>query len=318
MKTLDVTIASTYPLLGTLTLPATGAGKHPAVLFLHGSGPIDRNSDAKGMPLGVFKLLAEQFGKNGFASLRYDKRGIGASGGDYHATGMYDLVDDAVEAVRFLKTQPDIDPDRIFLVGHSEGAILAPQVFEREPVAGLVLLAGIAESLRTTVDRQNEVAFKELGEMTGLKGLLIRLLRVVPLARKSNQKMFAKILASTADTIRLKGAKVNAKWFREHYQYDVRDTLAKVTCPTIAITGSKDIQVLPEQAQQIAEATAGPSEWHIIEDLTHILRKEPGRATLLSLKTSYKRLSQLPIDAELTELVLTWLRKQAAADQPTA
>lgn len=310
MPAQDVTIQSAFPLGGTFTLPHDGDQKFPAVLFLHGSGPIDRNSDAKGMPINAFKQFAEHFARLGFATLRYDKRGVGQSGGSFVETGMYDLVDDAVAAVKFLKNQPQIDPERIYVLGHSEGAILAPQVFEREHFKGMILLSGVAESLKLTVDRQNEMLFDELGKMTGFKGFLIRLLGVANKARKDSVKSFGKMMSSTTDTIRLKGIKVNAKWFREHYNYDVSTTLPNVTCPTLVITGAKDIQVPPDHAEKIASLVTGPAEWHVIPDLVHILRKVDNVPTMLGLKSDYGKAVKLPIDQELVGLVTNWLQAQ--------
>lgn len=312
MPAQDVTIQSKFPLQGTITLPHSGDEKFPAVLFIHGSGPIDRNSDAKGLPINAFKQFAEHCARIGFASLRYDKRGVGGSGGSFVEAGMYDLVDDAVAAVQFLKQQPQIDPERIYILGHSEGAILAPQVFEREPVKGLILLSGIAESLKATVDRQNEMVFEELGKMTGFKGFLIRLLGVANKARKDSVKSFNKMMNSTTDTIRLKGIKVNAKWFREHYNYDVSASLPNVTCPTLVITGAKDIQVPPDHAEKIASLVTGPAEWHVVPDLVHILRKTNSEPTMLGLKKDYGQAVKLPIDQELVSLVSHWLQTQEA------
>ncbi|WP_157729644.1 alpha/beta hydrolase [Tumebacillus algifaecis] len=310
----EVTIPSTFPLQGTLNIPHHSSDLLPAILFLHGSGPIDRNSDAPGLPINLFKQLAEHAARIGFASLRYDKRGIGASGGDYHAAGMYDLVDDAVAAVRFLKNQPGIDPERIYVLGHSEGAILAPQLFEREAVKGLLLLSGIAESLKVTVARQNDMAFTELAKMSGWKGFLIRLFKVADKGRKDSDKTVAKLTNSTTDTIRIKGVKVNAKWFREHYAYDICNTLPHVSCPTLVVTGSKDIQVLPEHAETIASLVSGPSEWHLIPDLHHLLRKDAGEPSMLGLKATYKKAVQLPIDKELLDLINDWLQRQERAE----
>ncbi|TCP52345.1 hypothetical protein EV586_11121 [Tumebacillus sp. BK434] len=312
MQAQDVTVPSAFPLQGTLTLPHSGGEKFPAVLFLHGSGPIDRNSDAKGLPINAFKQFAEQFARIGFASLRYDKRGVGKSGGSFVETGMYDLIDDAVAAVKFLKQQPQIDPERIYLLGHSEGAILAPQVLEREPVTGLILLSGVAESLKATVDRQNEMVITELDKLTGFKGFLIRLLGVANKVRKDSVKTYHKLTSSTTDTIRIKGIKVNAKWFREHYAYDVSTSLANVTCPTLVITGSKDIQVLPAHAEAIAALVQGPAEWHVIQGLTHMLRKTDVEPTMLGLKKDYAQAVRQPIDQELVSLVNNWLQAQHA------
>ena len=128
-----VTIGSDVKLKGTLTLPeqANNASSVPVVLMLHGSGPVDRDENYKWMKMNVFKELTEYIVPHGFATLRYDKRGVGESEGDYFKAGFWDLVKDAEASVRFLKTNAQIDADRIFLLGHSEGCTIAAALNRR-------------------------------------------------------------------------------------------------------------------------------------------------------------------------------------------
>ncbi len=125
----DVTVPSAAPdvtLAGTLTLPTT-PGPHPAVVFISGSGPQDRDEAILGFR--PFALLADALAAAGYASLRLDDRGVGGSGGTFDATTVPEATADIVNAVRFLAADPDvsplIDPARIGLLGHSEGALIA-------------------------------------------------------------------------------------------------------------------------------------------------------------------------------------------------
>ena len=106
-------------LAGTLCRPAESTG---VVIFVHGSGPMDRDENAGKQKLNVFNRLAEEVGASGWASLRYDKRGVGASGGAYLTHGYDDLLGDIVACIGFLRDQGF---ERVVLCGHSEGTILA-------------------------------------------------------------------------------------------------------------------------------------------------------------------------------------------------
>jgi uncharacterized protein len=86
-KEFEVTIPGQFPLAATLTIPEGSSGKYPLVVMVHGSGPTDRDSNAKGMPMNIFKELSEVVASEEFASIRYDKRGVGASKGDFYETG---------------------------------------------------------------------------------------------------------------------------------------------------------------------------------------------------------------------------------------
>src|SRR5690606_14134928 len=115
-----------------------------------------------------------------------DKRGTHKSAGNVHETGVSDLIDDAASCVRFLKEQSFVNKEKIFLLGHSEGALLAPAVHEKNPVAGLILLAGAARPNVELLPLQNEMAYAELNQLPGLKGWFIRKLRVTEKLRKKN------------------------------------------------------------------------------------------------------------------------------------
>jgi pimeloyl-ACP methyl ester carboxylesterase len=114
-------------LMGTLTLPAdAGTEPGPAALLLVGSGPVDRNENWKRLRVEATRQLAHALARARIVSLRYDKRGVGASeGGDWRTAGFFDGVDDAAAALAFLAGRPEVDPSRIAAIGHSEGAIVA-------------------------------------------------------------------------------------------------------------------------------------------------------------------------------------------------
>jgi len=105
-------------LAGTLSSPLS-AGRHPAILFLQGSGPEARFAN---------RWLAEKFTEAGFVSLIYDKRGVGQSTADWQKAGFGELADDAVAGIRFLQGQPKVNPTSVGIYGHSQGGTIAPLV----------------------------------------------------------------------------------------------------------------------------------------------------------------------------------------------
>ncbi|MED3576052.1 alpha/beta hydrolase family protein [Cytobacillus praedii] len=307
-KTDEVVIQATYPLSGTLTIPIDSNPAFPAILIISGSGKGDRNGNLKKMKINIYKDLADFLTLKGFVTLRYDKRGTSKSGGNFLETGLTDLIDDAVECIKYLRSHPKVDNNKIIILGHSEGALIAPAVFKKISVSGLILLAGAAEPSKELLPRQNELAYAELNRKTGIKGWLIRTFKITEKARKQNSKIINKIIHSDKEVMRLKGVKLNAKWLREIYAYNVCEYLAEVTCPVLAITGEKDIQVPPEHAKLMAEMVKGEAEWHTIPDMNHIFRKYEGQHTMLGLLKEYKTQINQPIDKELLDRLSTWLQ----------
>jgi len=142
-ETLDVTFASQaagVELAGTLSLPR-GSGPFPCAVLVSGSGPQDRDEALAGHR--PFLVIADHLTRHGIAVLRYDDRGVGRSTGTFDGATTEDFAQDAMAAVAFLKARADVDAESIGIVGHSEGALVAPICAARsEVVAFIVLLAG--------------------------------------------------------------------------------------------------------------------------------------------------------------------------------
>ena len=292
--------SGTIQIEGTILSPNSDA-KFPAVLLIPGSGQVDRDENHKKIRINAFREIAEFLVKYNIATLRYDKRGVGASGGNYWETGFHDNASDGLAAIDYLKTHGNIQPNRIFLLGHSEGALIATKLAgEIIDVAGIILLAGAAES------GEEILKWQALQVAKGSKGInkwLIKLLRIN--VAKAQQKQLDKIKKSTKDYYRVQLiAKLNAKWFREFLAYKPARDLPKIKIPVLAITGSKDIQVDPEDLKQMAEIVQAPFESHIVSDMNHILRREDGEASI----AHYKKLAKQPIDGRILQLILTWLQ----------
>ena len=263
---------------------------------------MDRNENHKKMQMNAFNELARHLAERGLASLRYDKRGVGASKGEFLKAGIFDNVSDAASALGCLRDRAEVDADRTFVVGHSEGALIASRVAGDGIVtAGVVLMAGTARSGEEVLTWQ---AAEVVRHMTGFQGWLIRTLPIDPL--KMQRKLLAKVASSTSDTMRVQlVVKLNAKWMREFIAYDPAADLAKAGCPVLAITGENDIQVNPADVAAMEEIVDGPFEGHVVPGVSHLLREgEPGTA-------DYKRQLETPLDERVTSLIVQWLERRA-------
>lgn len=288
-------------LSGTLVLP-DGAGPFPAVLMVVGSGRTDRDENAGKLKIDSFRQIASFLAEQGLASLRYDKRGVGASGGDFWSAGFGDNVADAAAGVACLREQADIDASRIFVLGHSEGAVIATRLAASDDkLAGAVLLSGFARSGEACLVWQ---AQRVAEGMTGFNRWLIDVLHIDVL--KSQAKALRKIKESNKDTMRVQlVSKLNAKWFREFLTYDPAEDFGRIRVPVLAITGSKDIQTPPEDLETMERLVHGEIETHEVPDLTHMLRTDAGKPSLNTYREQVKR----PVDATLLGLVGDWLRR---------
>jgi pimeloyl-ACP methyl ester carboxylesterase len=300
-------------LSGTLTTPgpdgpSTAGGPYPAVMMLPGSGRTDRDDNVKIMAINLFPQLAAELSTLGFATFRYDKRGVGSSEGDYWTTGFDDRLTDASAAVAWLAGRPEVDPKRVFVLGHSEGAMIAVRLAAggagsgKTTVAGIVLLGGSAKTGEETMLWQGRQIAPTI---TGLNKFVIKLLRIDVV--KSQVKNINRLKATTTDVTRIQGQKLNAKWVREFLAYDPAPDLAKVRVPVLAITGANDIQVDPDDLRLIAKLVPADVESHVVPDVTHLLRADPARAGL----KDYRKQAKRPIDPRVVGYMTAWLTAHA-------
>jgi predicted esterase len=153
---------------GELTIPAIGNGPFPAVLLIHGSGATDKDEYLPPMVTGTgnesrpFWQVAEYLSERGFVVLRYDKRGIGENGtipdlNTYANATVQQFQSDAEAALNVLMQQPEVDRERITIIGHSEGAIIAPRIASerQEDVQNIVLMSAAAQPISDIISYIN-------------------------------------------------------------------------------------------------------------------------------------------------------------------
>ena len=304
-------------LVGTLALPLTPKSElMPAALFVHGSGPVDRDGNAAGMQMDAYKQLAYALAEEGIASFRFDKRGVGSSEGDASFASRDDLIDDVRAALVALRAQPQVDSSKIILVGHSEGAYLAPILAVEDPtVAGLVLLAGAARALDEITLWQVESLLIQQGiEGDALEAALIQQGQYISFVEASTgewsdytaEELQAEIPWLTADAAaQIKVSPLALSWQREHYLADPAEVIAQVQQPVLILSGEKDAQVPSSEAGLIAELLqeAGNEDVTVtvLPDLNHLLRHHPEEPNL-----TYRHLDE-PVDERVTSALQQWL-----------
>lgn len=291
-------------LAGTFTTPDRD-GPFPSALLVAGSGPLDRDGSYKRLPLGVSKDLARILTDAGWATLRYDKRGVGDSTGDYLSTGFHDELDDALAAIAWLRARPDVT--RVVPIGHSVGSLFAAEMSARglAPTGAVLLAHTMATGEETLIWQAGQI-----GETVPrwLQAAL-RLFRTS--IEKQQSKALTKLKATSTDVARIQGQKINAKWMREFIAYDPTPVIRATTSPILAITGTKDVQVNPDDIDAIASIVGARGLALKISDVDHILRAEPAP---ISNPKHYKRQLTKPIDPRVVEAVVTWLGRPAEGE----
>jgi len=241
-------------LAGTLNVP-NGKGPFPAVVLVSGTGHNTRDEDVWSHK--IFLVLADALSRKGIAVLRYDKRGVGGSTGDYDAATTVDFASDAEAAVTWLKAQPEIDPHHVGVLGHSEGGIIAPAVAaEDESVAFVVMIAGPTIRGDKLFVLQSAMTAKTYGAPDDY----------IAKRKLFDQALYDAIISAPSDAVALDRAKaIVAKgvadkvidsneagtlpqddarpWERYFLAYDPAPTLAKLKIPVLALNGSLDVQV---------------------------------------------------------------------------
>jgi hypothetical protein len=223
-----------HTLAATLTVPMGAAERLPVVVTISGSGGQDRDSYLPVVPgYRPFRQYADSLGRRGVATLRFDDRGVGESTGDHGRATSADFADDVRSVVAWLRARADIDPARIFLMGHSEGGMIAPMVAAGDSrLAGIVLLAGTGATGEQILRFQLRNAYSKAAEWT-------------PTQRDSALKT----IDATIATLR----KDNA-WMRFFFDHDPIATARQVKVPVFVVQGATDQQVTADQASLLDRA----------------------------------------------------------------
>ena len=280
-----------HTLAGTLTLPKSASRAKPvgAIVTVTGSGPQDRD-EAIGLPgFRPFRQLADSLARRGIAVLRMDDRGTGASGGTFKGSTSEDFAEDVRAALAYLRTRPEIRPDRLGVLGHSEGAIIAPMVAEKEPnLRAIVLLAGIAQPGRTALHFQIKNSYE----------------RDTKLTPEKRAEMIAAIPA------RIDGMAAADPWMKFFLTHDPSATMRRVKTPVLILTGSRDQQAVPEEVAMMEAAfKAGGNKdvtARVLPDLNHLFVYDTD-----GFPGNYSKLpAPVMVHNDLLVIVTDWLAKR--------
>ncbi len=279
-------------LAGTMTIPNAGRRPFAAVVLVAGSGPETRN-EAVG-PNPVFLQLSNALSNAGYAVLRYDKRGIGESGGSAPTTTRRQLLADVAAAYAFARKQPEIDPKRVYLLGHSEGGELVPTVAARErSVAGIILMAPPALPLW-------QISLEQALES------------VPPKERARTRRRELQALAAIRSG---KRAGPGMAWYRSSMDVDPATDIARVRCPILILEGSADVQVLPKDLPRLVKAASSANRHvtaRLFPDDNHLFMHVPAGEPRTPMAALHQYLT-VPgrIDPRVLETIVTWLSRHA-------
>jgi alpha-beta hydrolase superfamily lysophospholipase len=241
----QVTFANGSVRLGGTVYVPRAPGKHPAVVLVHGSGPEGRWATA---------YIADALARRGVVALAYDKRGVGASSGDWRTSTLEDLAADARIAVHLLAERPDVDPARVGVYGHSQGAEIAPQIARDNPEVRWIAAADgpIGPLYRQDIFRVDTALAKRYsGDALARAEALYAEMVDVARTGAPHDKLRADIAAAGGAPWLDDLAIPNDDnwiwaWYAKVGDYDNTDAWAHVTVPVLVLFGENDA-VVPER-----------------------------------------------------------------------
>ena len=257
-------------LAGTLTYPKLKPNytqQFPAIVLISGSGPQNRDEELLGHK--PFLVLADYFTRKGYAVLRFDDRGTGKSTGDFSLATTEDFASDVESAVKFMQHHFVVNPTKIGLMGHSEGGVIAPMVAANpsNSIAFILLLAGTgikgdsllllqqaliakAEGMNPTLLKENQQLNRDLFQLVNLysdEKALNTAVNTYFEQHTFSMELLAETGQTSSEFQQALRAQLLNPWMRYFLRLDPQIALKKVTCPVLAINGSKDLQVPAEQ-----------------------------------------------------------------------
>lgn len=281
-------------LSGTFTYPSN-KGSFPAVVLISGSGPQNRDEEILGHR--PFLVLSDFLTRMGFGVLRYDDRGVGQSEGDFASANTHDFAKDTLSVVNFLQSRPEVN--KIGLIGHSEGGVIAPIVASQsQAVDFLVLLAGSAVTGEEILKLQRKLLMDASANPVWLyyEQEKVHSKAVELVKEKVSPQKFAKALRPEVEEyvnlVNKNGiAKLEVEpllgqyiagyqkpWFHTFLFLDPQKYLSELTIPVLALNGSKDLQVQADQnlsAIDKALKAAGNTDYELkyLRGLNHLFQE---------------------------------------------
>lgn len=240
--------ANGFSLAGTISRPGSATGRLPAIVLVAGSGPMDRDETAYGIP--IFGQLAGALADRGFLVLRYDKRGVGQSGGRPESATLGDYAEDLRAAVRFMTDRKDVDPRRLAVLGHSEGGAVAMLAAARDgKIKALALVAAIGVTGAELNLAQVSHALSRSSRPDEEKQATLDLQKRIQAAVITGQgwDTIPPALRRQADV----------PWFNSFLTFDPAKVMTDVRQPLLIVQGELDVQVAPSNADRLEQLANG-------------------------------------------------------------
>ncbi|QVL30142.1 alpha/beta fold hydrolase [Telmatocola sphagniphila] len=247
-------------LVAALDLPE-GSGPFPVAIIHAGSGPTDKDGNSgKLLQSNCYKMLGQELAKQGIASVRIDKRGVGESREaltveQLKTFGVNGYEEDAVAWIRLLRKDKRFS--KVYFIGHSEGSLIGARAVLKEKVDGFISLCGPGKTMGATLREQLR---PKLSEEMYKKAEVV----IVSLEAGTETEDFPKELAS----LFYKGVQ---PYLISEMNIKPDEDFAKLTCPCLIISGSRDIQVPEEHGLLLQKANPKAKRVHI-EKMAHVLK----------------------------------------------
>jgi alpha/beta superfamily hydrolase len=277
-------LTANLTLAGTLTLPKVEKPA-PAVLLIAGSGVVDRDETIFGHK--PFWVIADHLTKQGFVVLRFDKRGVGQSTGNYKNATTEDFAADALAGVEYLKTRKEVDAKQIGLIGHSEGGLIASMMAGKsDDVAFIALMAApcvtgevILCEQEVRISRALGVAEEQILQQLNFQKQILSVIKkesdldkaekqLREIITKQSNMLPEELQSESRTAMEAQMERCNTKWFRYYLTYDPTISLKHLKIPVLVINGERDSQVSSKQNLSVAAQSleeAGNQNYTIIE-----------------------------------------------------
>lgn len=314
----------------TLTTPTDGSS-FPALVLISGTGQQDRDGKMADYPL--FKHIAEYLSTNGIVVLRMDDRGIGETTGIYEHATTEDFASDALAAIAYLKTRPDIDPDKIGLLGHSEGGAAASiAALKSKDISYIISMAGLATNGLDALIQQNEDLVgdspldprdkERSNEINKLMFATAYQYAESPLLEerlnetynrwKQRDMAYFKTLGIEFDHFRFPiwsyVQQAISPWYRYFVRYNAEMVLSYVDIPILAINGDRDLMVSPKNLDNWKKYSLagknGKVTTKLLTNFNHLFQ----RCDACTIQ-EYRSLDPMP--DEILEEIVNWIQGHA-------
>jgi pimeloyl-ACP methyl ester carboxylesterase len=289
-------------LKGTLVLPENHTQNTPVLLMVTGSGL--QNRDEEIFEHKPFAVISDALARQGIATLRYDDRGFGGSTGDLVNVTTEDLKNDALAGVELLRKQFK----RVGILGHSEGGTIGLMLAAEGKVDFVVSLAGGVVSFEKTLLDQNRWTLQQAGYSqdvtdrycTALESLFDELK-----AGGNPEPTNHGLPAELEQNLQIAKAQSSTPYMRYFLGLDLTDRLGRITCPVLALNGTKDRQVNGEEnLNALRNGLAGQKEIRVIEGVNHLFQHcNTGNPS------EYKDIEET-FAPEALEIIVTWMKKR--------